>query len=266
MDGPEEEAEVQRISDALWGPGPSGVKQTGKGRVYWGKSFKEVMAAEQIEPDVTFPKGLNLSWIHRKIGDADVYFLYSGSERELGVSVSFRMQDKVPEIWDPMTGEQRPAEVWNQDGKRTNVALRFDPNGSAVVVFSPGKSRTLLSPNSRMTAKWFWTVIRRWFDSPHGCEAIKQAYDSERDGEGRGQFLGPVQKAAAEIDGDTLTAWKPGSFVLEMSDGKTRKDRGRQSPLRSRWMDPGRFPLSPAGIRRIRSNSKELKPLSEHAE
>lgn len=74
MDGPDEEAELERIADALWGDSESGLRQTGKGRVYWGKSFREVMAAEQIEPDVRFPKGAHIHWIHRKIGDADVYF------------------------------------------------------------------------------------------------------------------------------------------------------------------------------------------------
>ncbi len=264
MDGPEEEAEVKRISNALWGPGRSGVKQTGKGRVYWGKSFREVMAGEQIEPDVTFPKGLNISWIHRKIGDADVYFLYSGSERELGVSVSFRMQDKAPEIWDPMTGSQRPASVWQREGKRTSVPLRFDPSGSAVVVFTPGKAEPAFTKLTH-NGKALWDSDPAWLDSPLDAEAMKEAYDSERDGEGRGNFRGPVQNVAAQIDGGTFTAWEAGSFVLEESAGTARTiqttkptsiglDEFWKVSFEPDWDTPSAIQL------------KKLIPLSEHTD
>lgn len=193
-----------------------------------------------------------------------LYFLYSGSERGLGVSVSFRIQDKLPELWDPMTGDQRPAEVWKRDGRHTNVALRFDPNGSAVVVFASGKARpscTRLKHNGNVVLD----SDPAWFESPMDIEAIKAAYDSERDGEGRGQFLGPVRNVAAQIDGDTLAAWEPGRFVLEMSNGKTRETKTRKPDvvaLDGPWtisFEPGWD--TPASI-----DLQELKPLSEHAD
>lgn len=264
MDSPEDEAEMNRIADALWGIGEHGVKQTGKGRVYWGKSFKEVMAAEQIEPDVTFLMGLNLSWIHRKIGNKDVYFIYSGSERELGVSVSFRMQDKVPEIWDPMTGKQRPARVWKKDGKRTNVAFRFDPNGSIFVVFSPGKAEPAYSKLSH-NGKVILDSDPGWFDSPMDMEAIKKAYDSERDGEGRGDFLGPVPELSAQIDGNTFTAWQPGSFVLEGLAGKTREIRA-STPASIALDGPWKVSFEPGWDTPTSIELEKLIPLSEYTD
>jgi hypothetical protein len=262
MDGAKEVAELRRISDTLWGAGRSGVKQTGKGRVYWGRSFKEVMEAEKIGPDVTFPKGLNLSWIHRKIGEVDVYFLSSGSERELGVSVSFRVEDKVPGIWDPMTGEQHQAGVWKRDGGRTNVALRFDPNGSVVVVFTP---KDASSPVTRIAhdGKVIVDSDHHWFDSPLSPGAVAIAYDSERDGEDRGEFLGPVRRVVAEIKEKNLTAWEAGEFVLEGEDGTIRKlemtkpnsialDGGWMVSFEPGWDTPGTIEM------------KKLKPLDEH--
>ncbi|MBC8871625.1 MAG: hypothetical protein H8E44_19540 [Planctomycetes bacterium] len=262
MDGPEDEAEVKRISDTLWGKGKSGVKQTGKGRVYWGKSFKEVMAAEQIEPDVTFPKGANISWIHRKVGDADVYFLYNGSDNELGVSVSFRIQDKAPEIWDPMTGKQGLANVWREAGNRTDVALRFDPNGSTVVVFSPGREQPAFTKLTH-NGKTLLDSDPAWLSIPQEAKAMTGTSGTGEDGERKRVSHGQIQRAIAQLDHSTFTAWEAGSFILEDSAGTTRRIQTKKPTsialngswkvsFESGWDTPASLDL------------KELKPLSAH--
>ena len=108
-------------------------------------------------------------------------------------------------------------------------------------------------------------MIRHGSTARRAWKPSRKRIDSERDGEGRGQFLGPVRKAAAEVDGDTFTAWKAGGFVLEDSAGKTRKieaDNATSIALDGSWkvsFEPGWD--TPDSI-----ELEELKPLSEHAD
>ena len=126
---------LSSIADELWGNDESGMKQTGKGRVYWGQSINDVLAAEAVQPDLVTPKELNAFWHHRKTQDADFCFISSQNANATDACISFRVTDRLPEIWNPVTGEQNAAAVWNVQDGRTHVAISFDPNGSIVVAF-----------------------------------------------------------------------------------------------------------------------------------
>jgi len=136
---PECDAQVQRLADALWGDVASpGSKTTGKGTVYWGKSLEDVLAALDVKPDVEFlgpPEAARL-WIHRRIAEADVYFVCNSEDAPEPVDAVFRVDGRLPELWHPDTGRVEPAAVWRptQDG-RTNVRFRLEPRGSVFVVF-----------------------------------------------------------------------------------------------------------------------------------
>ena len=75
--------------------------------------------------------------IHRRMADGtDIYFVTtSGTGRG---SVTFRVKDKVCELWDPVTGNRRRATEANPtpDG-RTKVPFLFPKDGSVFVVFRP---------------------------------------------------------------------------------------------------------------------------------
>ena len=136
MDDENDLKELQNISDELWGVSKSGVKQVGKGKVYWGKTLDAVLNEESIAQDVIFPEGLNINWIHRKTDDADIYFVASKDENPVDVSLSFRVNNLNPQIWNAFSGEQQDAKIWSKSNNRTNVALSLPSNGSAIVVFS----------------------------------------------------------------------------------------------------------------------------------
>ena len=139
MDDEEDEKELRKIADELWGESPGGFNQFGKGRVYWGKSLMEVLNSENIPPDVIVANELPLSWIHRKTDDADIYFISSTCPDPLDLSISFKLENTYPEIWDPFTGAQSLARVWSKDKERINVSVSFAPSGSAILVFPKGK-------------------------------------------------------------------------------------------------------------------------------
>ena len=136
---PQSDEEVQGLADELWGDTSSpGEKVTGKGRVFWGKSPEEVLRVLGVAPDVEFPEGSSGSraWIHRRIDDAEVYFLSNQTDFPEMVDATYRVAGKMPELWHPDTGLTEPAGVWwpTTDG-RTSVRMRLEPHGSVFVVF-----------------------------------------------------------------------------------------------------------------------------------
>jgi hypothetical protein len=87
-------------------------------------------------PDFSVPGGGNLDFIHRRDGGTDIYFIANPSENEFRGAAVFRVADKAPEWWDPVTGQTRPLPQWRTttDG-RTEVPLALPAFGSGFVVF-----------------------------------------------------------------------------------------------------------------------------------
>ncbi len=135
MDDADDLAELKSIANELWGSEAAGSKSVGKGKVYWGQSIGDVLKAESVTPDLIAPKAINAFWHHRKTTDAELYFISSQNANAVDASVSFRGTDRLPELWNPITGEQSDAPVWQVSDGRTHVAIPFDPNGSIVVAF-----------------------------------------------------------------------------------------------------------------------------------
>lgn len=145
MDNENDLQELKSISDELWGNTKSGVKQTGKGRVYWGKTLNEVLEEEKIAKDVIVSEDLDINWIHRETKDAHIYFIASREEKPVNVSLSFRIHNLVPQIWDSFTGNQQNAKVWKSQNNRTNVAVLLPASGSTIIVFSKSDAKPLAS-------------------------------------------------------------------------------------------------------------------------
>ena len=145
MDDEKDLQELESIANELWGTTKSGVKQVGKGRVYWGKTIDEVLQAEKIAKDVIVSEDLDINWIHRETQDAHIYFVASKEENPVDVSLSFRIENLSPQIWDAFTGNQQKAKVWRSINKRTNVAVSLPASGSTIIVFSKSDAKPLAS-------------------------------------------------------------------------------------------------------------------------
>lgn len=144
---PESEKELGRLADEIWGQssGPAGQKQFGKGRIIWGKTTREVLLNDGVRPDFELrnhQKDSAFDYIHYKIDETDVYFVCNQKEREEDVICAFRISNKLPELWNPVTGNIRRAKAFRQFDGRTEVPLRFPPYGSLFVVFREPISKT----------------------------------------------------------------------------------------------------------------------------
>jgi hypothetical protein len=106
--------------------------------VVWGKTACEVLAADYVDPDFEFTAGRPdafLDFLHRRDGETEIYFVANRLGRWEEVQAKFRVLGKRPELWDPLTGEIRPATAYTKAIGRTTLPLELAPFGSIFVVF-----------------------------------------------------------------------------------------------------------------------------------
>jgi len=139
---PKCDEEVKSIAAEIWGD-LDGTKLTerkfGKGRVIWGKTPREVLLADGVNPDFSLAGQDALpdqfDYIHRTSGDAEIYFVINRKRQPATQSFTFRVTGKHPEIFDPVSGSIRPANAFKQADGCTTLPLEFDRFGSCFVVF-----------------------------------------------------------------------------------------------------------------------------------
>ncbi|NJB35074.1 glycosyl hydrolase [Croceivirga sp. JEA036] len=132
---------VKTYVDDLWGNGL--VQDT---------SIEEALS--NITPDfkVESSDAADISFIHRKTDEADIYFIANTRKQAREIMVRFRVTGKQPEFWNAETGTMEDAVVFkeNKDGT-INVVLQLNQEESVFVVFKkPIKQRHLTEVVERL--------------------------------------------------------------------------------------------------------------------
>ena len=144
----------------------------------------EILKANNTFPDFEGP----FEYIHRSGSNTDIYFISGKGNAEC----TFRVKDKKPEIWDPVTGQTTEAISYQStsDG-RTVVQLDLPENGSAFVVFRENAG-----------SNHFTSV-----SGPENPELVSKDYNSAK-----------------------LLFWKSGDYAFTASDRKTKKVQATVQP------------------------------------
>ncbi len=200
------------LNPAGWGPamelGPLGtapfpVPDIPKTPAYVFPDFgaiTNVLAQMGVPPD--FEADPTLRYIHRRAGGADIYFVSNRSNDWCVATCAFRVTGKVPELWNPLTGEIRRLVIYEERGDRTVLPLWLEPAGSVFIVFRGAES-------ARARANRIVAVKRDGQDAwPDLGRTLHEPLAFELSG-GRG-------------DAVSLLAWQPGRYELKTALGKTR--------------------------------------------
>ena len=130
--------EYNKLVKSIWGRSNTSKQKIGLGRVVWDTSIREVLQNQNILPDFEC-SGLSdtgvVDFIHRKTEDADIYYIASRWQPVENVECTFRVSDKQPELWNPVTGETRMLTNFKVENGRTVIPMEFGPCGSYFVVF-----------------------------------------------------------------------------------------------------------------------------------
>ncbi len=144
-------AQLQELTSDVWGDLDGHSRTTrrhGKGLVVWGLPLAQVLPLARVMPDVecSRPLGSEVPWIHRRVGDADVYFVVNRSDSAQNLVARFRVSGKDVTLWHAATGQLEPAAYTTTDG-HTTVPLCLHARESVFVVFNhaaPTNARILV--------------------------------------------------------------------------------------------------------------------------
>jgi hypothetical protein len=192
---PQSDVETKAIAGALW------TGNVSKGRVIADRTARDVLADDGVRPDFEIASGADanmaIQYIHRRAGDTDIYFVVSRGERPESIRATFRVAGRVPELWDPVSGERRLATDYAQSNGRTTVPLEFGPYGSIFVVFRSVAPQFLageiqqhgLKPILQLTGPWTVRFDPNW-GGPASVEFPDLVSWTNRDEEGIRYYSG----------------------------------------------------------------------------
>lgn len=136
------EATQRRFDTAvheLWGDHTENVRSVGKGKVLSGITLEEGLDQLHLVPDVIG----NALWLHRQVEGADWYYVCPPYGEGFQGDLSFN-NNKIPEIWNPVSGQIESATVVGQKKGRTIVHFNLPRAGSCFVVFrTSGKTESV---------------------------------------------------------------------------------------------------------------------------
>jgi hypothetical protein len=118
----------------------------GKGRIiqgpYEAATFDELGIHKDFQPlDENEKAAGGVAWNHRKEGHKEIYFVANQEEKVKKLQLSFRVKNKTPEFYDPVSGETRACPHFKTVNGTTILTYRFEPNESLFVIFSDVKSQ-----------------------------------------------------------------------------------------------------------------------------
>ena len=278
-DYPHCDEKVKSMADDLWGDCDGiTVKEHafGKGRVVWGKTVRELLTASGVTPDFSYSGAQSdtfLDWIHRSVGETDIYFIANRRNRAETAACTFRVLGKQPELWDPVTGTRRDAVAFSQRENGTTVKLELPPNGSHFVVFrraiaadAAGKAAgnyPRLTPALDLAGPWTVTFDKAWgpFDSAQGRRPGEYVFEelvdwTKRPEDGIRYYSGKATYAKSFTLTDSQVTGKSG-LILDLGDLNSLAEvRLNGKPLGVLWTKPYHVPIGDAV--RVGANSLEI--------
>jgi len=220
----DDQQKFDAMVNKLWA-NENGVNSVGKGKIYSGFSIGQVLTSLDIIPDFQYIKTDNdtkLLFVHRRMGNKDIYWVDSRNDRPQDVQATFRITGKEAELWNPVTANIKNAS-YSINGNTTQIPLHLAPNGAVFVVFqhqAKAMSRTVTAPSEQSLAK----IGGPW-----------KVHFQENRG------------APAEVDFDSLQAWNnssdngikyfsgTGTYTKTINAPSSWFEQGRQL-----WLDLGK--------------------------
>ncbi len=78
------------------------------------------------------------------------------ADRYEQVDCKFKLTGKIPELWDPMTGEIRKINIYREEDGYTIIPLHFKPEGSQFIIFREvGENEPFITQIKKMVNLFF---------------------------------------------------------------------------------------------------------------
>lgn len=126
--------EYTELVELLWGKEEKGVRSYGKGKVLWGMTLEEATQTIELKPDITLPQKRKCYFAHRRLKDAEIYFIDNHEDKPLKHNFIFRTKARNVEIWNPVEGKIKKINSQTTDDGRTSIELCLEARQSIFVI------------------------------------------------------------------------------------------------------------------------------------
>jgi hypothetical protein len=112
-------------------------KLSAAGAVITGTDPEEMLKYINVRPDFVYrdDESSLIDYIHYRKEDIDFYFVRNTSDEWISRKCGFRVNLKVPELWDPLSGDIIPVTIYDIEDGYMNLPLTLPPYGSSFIVF-----------------------------------------------------------------------------------------------------------------------------------
>jgi len=97
--------------------------------------WEKIYAAINLTKDLVIGSRKDITYIHRKTSTEDIYFFYNPDSIVQTFNCSFKIEGKIPELWNPMTGQIRKLAQFSSANGITSTTIKLTSEGSAFIVF-----------------------------------------------------------------------------------------------------------------------------------
>ena len=132
--------DLKKMLDELWMSEPSAGLKTNQAKIDPGIGACAMLQKLNIAPDFGYEdhERTLLDFIHYSCKGMEFYLVRNTTGEWISRACRFRQQNKVPEIWDPVSGKISPVSVYDQTNGVTDLPLSLAPYESLFVVFRKG--------------------------------------------------------------------------------------------------------------------------------
>ena len=183
------------------------------------------------------PAAPEVGFIHRKLPDADIYFIANTGNRPQALAANFRAKRIAAERWDPFTGKTAVLEPGSQ------LNLNLAPYQSEVVVFTDRAATPAPAPDAKpfvaIDLSHDWKVT---FDKTSATVAMPTLH-SWADDEAEKYYSGTATyERTVEIPDEVA---KAGVVYLDFGEGTPVEREPQHQPGMRTWLDA---PLRDAAV------------------
>ena len=146
---PEDLRRFNALVAEIWQSCAPGSSHTvGRGHLFCTNDTRAALAQLHIQPDVELDSAhleasstTGIDYIHRRMGNTDIYFLRNPSAQPAAFPAIFRATGHA-ELWDPLTGNifavtSAPTPSSSTETHRSRVDLSLPAYGSVILIFTP---------------------------------------------------------------------------------------------------------------------------------
>ncbi|CAM4024978.1 alpha-L-rhamnosidase [Pedobacter westerhofensis] len=204
---------------------------------YQESSFEKLgIAADVLLKDDTGAEAKRIAWNHRRSNEEDIYFISNQEEHLRNISVSFRVMDKFPYIYDAVSDRILGVKKMTRAADRIIIPLRLEANAAVFVIFKDSKVHAEIYAADFKTLQALPSVWQVSFDPAYG---------------GRKQPVLFKELADWSESTDSLIRYYSGTAVYRQSLQLNKIPAGKI------WLDLGRT----ANIATVKVNGKEAGTL-----